>query len=110
MSDNVLGTDKPLYEVTTPDGHRYELWADGHVVGFPPHSLVVNRALLYVYELESQRIKDTHSARYSLKEKWSSMMDGLNVFGRVILFPLVVWIIAIWATMDFLFSKRETKP
>jgi hypothetical protein len=34
---------RPAFEVLTSDGHRYAIWENGHVEGFPPGSIIINR-------------------------------------------------------------------
>lgn len=33
-----------LFELSTPDGHKYKLYLDGYCEGFPDGTLVVNHA------------------------------------------------------------------
>lgn len=34
---------RPAFEVRSPDGQYFAVWADGRVEGFPPNSTIVNR-------------------------------------------------------------------
>ena len=33
-----------LFELTTPDGHKYKLYLDGHSEGFPEGTIIYNNA------------------------------------------------------------------
>jgi hypothetical protein len=35
---------EPIFEVHSPDGDVFRIWADGRIDGFPPGSMVLNRA------------------------------------------------------------------
>ena len=44
-------TDLPLFELSGPDGHKWEIYENGVVKGFPDGTIVINRALPRIYAL-----------------------------------------------------------
>ena len=53
-------TDLPLFELTGPDGHKWELYENGVLKGFPDGTIVINRALLRIYSLLDYETKYKH--------------------------------------------------
>ena len=51
-------SDKPAFEVVYGT-HRYQIWADGRIDGFPPRSVVVNR----IPEIVAEAIDDAEQYR-----------------------------------------------
>ncbi len=33
----------PIIEIHTPDGHKYRIWPNGEIEGFPDHCMAFNR-------------------------------------------------------------------
>lgn len=52
--------DKPAFEVVY-GAHRYQIWADGRIEGFPPRSMVVNR----IPEVVAEAVEDALDERES---------------------------------------------
>lgn len=51
---------KPVFKITTPEGHEYRIHADGRVEGFPEHSIIINRIPVHVAEKIGAYLAEKH--------------------------------------------------
>lgn len=61
-----------IFAIATPDGHHYEIHADGMISGFPPNSVVFNQ--LY-FALRTAYEQGRRGVPFSLKE----FADQVNI-------------------------------
>lgn len=51
-------SDLPAFEVLMPDGHRFKVWADGHIEGYPLGAIVINRIPQYATDMAARVLKE----------------------------------------------------